>query len=338
MPRHNPPSAEPTLAASNLWFHFLKDFRDGSNHTYRGYGLNHTFSNHRVRVFWRLARGVNFVAGRIEALANLLRRVLLRLLSVLIFGGPLVQERFGVGRYSDADYESDLLDRFENEFDGKRIYFSHNTLKAFHYLEQITPQLKLRNSAPYILEIGAGLFNFGHLLSFRFKHFAYVVVDLPEVQWAARSEISSYPGRNYDLFDSSTLNGFLQSAAPRRVLFLEPAELGKLQGKITFDLFVNHESFAEMPLNVVNSYLHQVKLLLDPGALLFLVNRISRIQALNKSEAISPEMVTDFAEYDLGGVQVLSKELDRFRMREGFSRIDSQNYSLIGKWLQKPDH
>lgn len=315
---------------SPLWESFIKDFRsnDGS---FRGYGLNHQVTTDKVRRFWKVARVVNSANRLTSAALNRFTGQVLRFLSAVILGRSYSATFFGLGRYTSLDYDSDLLDSYETELSPLGLYFSHNTLKSFSYVRRLAPFLEGKTAGPLkVLEIGAGLFNFGHLLSLRVDSFTYVVVDLPSMIDRVVEKVLAYPGKSYEVFTEGQLEDFWSSTADRRVLFIPTNRLTELQGMISFDLFVNHESFAEMPLTVVNDYLKHVTAVLRPEALVFLVNRISRIQALGKGVSITPEAITDFFLYDLGKITAVSIELCPFRMRETVTSLDAQNISFIG--------
>lgn len=323
----NPPDK---VKVSPLWESFIGDFRTNEG-SFRAYGLNHQVSNDRIRRFWKFARGVNAAARLTSTALELMQGQALRFLSTLLLGGRDSAGLYNLGRYTSLDYDNDLLEAYENELGPHGLYFSHNTLKSFSYLRRLAPFLEGQSPGPLnVLEIGAGLFNFGHLLSLRLDSFTYVVVDLPSMIDRAVEQVANYPAKSYEVFTEGQLEEFWSSTADRRVLFIPPNRLIELGGKISFDLFVNHESFAEMPLPVVNEYLKDVKALLRAEALVFLVNRISRVQSVRKRVTVAPEAITDFYLYDLTAITEVSVEVDQFRLRETSSTLDAQNISFVG--------
>jgi putative sugar O-methyltransferase len=320
----------PTGKLSPLWESFIKDFRSNEGF-FRAYGLNHSVTNDQVRRFWKAARVLNSASRLIRAVLDRFTGRALRLLSTVLLGRSDSAALFGLGQYTSVDYDKHLLNSYETELSPYGLYFSHNTLKSFSYVRRLAPFLEGKTAGPLrVLEIGAGLFNFGHLLSLRVDSFTYVVVDLPSMIDRVVEKVLAYPGKSYEVFTETSLEDFWSSTADRRVLFIPSNRLIELRGVLSFDLFVNHESFAEMPLPVVNDYLEHVKALLRPEALVFLVNRVSRIQALGKRVSIRPEAITDFFLYDLSAITPISIDLDQFRMRETSSSLDAQNISFVG--------
>jgi hypothetical protein len=160
------------------------------------------------------------------------------------------------------------------------------------------------------------------------------VIDLEEVGASAARNIKLSKldeEENYLVFESSELKMFQESKATRKVLFLTPSQIDLLASMEKFDLFVNHESFAEMYLKTVNSYLGYCKKLTKDHALVYLVNRASRPQeSHNPSAKTGLSSITEFRAYDLSFTTPLVQEIDEFR--QGFTAHSaSPNILFIGR-------
>ena len=311
--------------AGPLWQKYRKSFHANSPRSYRGYGIN-SFSNARRSLYLILSAVVSFPYRFINSLNWRIHQILLRLISFLIFKGDAhAADRFGISQYDDTIYDEDLLGEFKNRFTPYGIGISHNALKSFSYLAKLEKAGLKMNSSVNVLEVGSGLFTFGHLFASSVKSFNYVVIDLPEVIIAAKEEIikcySNTSVPRYDVFDSKTLEKFAKSPSKRKVIFISNDETDLLNElNMSFDLFINHESFSEMRLLTVNSYLRLAKKHLAKGGLVNLVNRVSRYQLEETQSENNPEQITNFDKYDFCELQTVVLEICDFR-----GRIPSQN-------------
>lgn len=243
-------------------------------------------------------------------------------LSKLFLGSRDAGERLSLFEYELFRYPFWLIIDFIRQFSSSNLGISHHSLKCFWYYRELTKVVS--TSFENVLEIGAGAFNFGHV------HFlknagpvTYVVVDLAEVGlYTAKSlKTRGFDKRgNYRVFESSELNDFLRSPDVRKVIFATSDQLTTIgDSGIKFDLFVNHESFAEMLLSTVNAYLRTCGRLMKENSIYFLVNRESRVQLPpGKGEEDGVQHpVTAFDAYDLNGVNCLHSAEDEFRARLG---------------------
>ena len=169
--------------------------------------------------------------------------------------------------------------------------------------------------------VGAGVFNFGHLLSLQLSHFEYVVCDLPEMIASAFREINEKYIPNcsgdYEVFLPTEIDKFEMSRSNRKILFIIPEQLKSdcLGQNKRFDLFVNHESFAEMDIDVVNSYLGYLPKLMKTDSFVFLVNRHTRPQAQTYEQfrKLNLRGITCFSDYQLEFCSEILKKEDVFR-------------------------
>ena len=311
--------------AGPLWQKYRKSFTVNSPRNYRGYGIN-PFSNARRSLYLIFRAGVSLPYRLINSLNWRIHQILLRLISFLIFKGDAhAADRFGISQYNDKIYDEDLLSQFKNRFTPYGIGISHNALKSFSYLAKLEKAGLKLHSPVNVLEVGGGLFTFGHLFASSVKSFNYVVIDLPEVIFAAKEEITNCYSdtgvTRYDVFDSKTLEKFSKSPSKRKVIFISNDETDLLNElNMSFDLFINHESFSEMRLLSVNSYLRLAKKHLAKGGLVNLVNRVSRYQLEETKSETNIEQITNFDKYDLSKLQTVVLEICEFR-----GRIPSQN-------------
>ena len=245
---------------------------------------------------WRV---LSFVSRRMITTTN-------KSLSWLFLGEKVAAEKYGYSHYRISDYDKDDLADFEQRYETYNIGFSHNTFKSFSYLKRLEQNVKLENKLS-IFEVGAGVFNFGHLLSLKLEQFDYVICDLPEMIAAAFKQINEHYipncSGNYEVFLPTEIDEFDKSRSNRRILFITPEQLksGCLGNDKRFDLFINHESFAEMSIDVVNSYLGYLPKLMKRGSCVFLVNRHTRPQAITYEQfkGSSLQDLTCFSDYNL---------------------------------------
>ena len=322
--------------ASTIWEEFKKDFGHAGS-AVRGYGLSAIDERKRTR-FQKLSRPINAFFLKIQSLVSKLRSLLLRIFSFVIFSDFIAAKKYSFDKYNDKIYDPELLKEFIEEFSSKNIGLTHHTLKTYSYLRTLKNIIGVDyfRSPKNILEIGAGMFNFGHLISQEADEFTYVICDLPEMIVSAHREITSgyiaNSSGDYDVFLPTEVDGFNISESKRKVLFIEAAAYNKiLDLNIEFDLFVNHESFAEMNIGVVNNYLGLVSRCVRVGGFVNIVNRYSRLQtvaAASGGEKLGN--ITSFNDYKLTGFKKVYQELDQFRNRIPVQREDP-NVFYIGQ-------
>lgn len=143
---------------------------------------------------------------------------------------------------------------------------------------------------------------------------------------------------NYTVFESHQIKEFFRSQNLRKVLFADPSQLGELQRNgLQFDLFINHESFAEMLIATVNSYLEVCGEMMVDDSTYFLCNRESRVQAFLGEGAegyLGTTQVTRFGDYLLSDVRPIYQGKDEFREILG-PHGESPNRIFIGKRICK---
>lgn len=309
------PSADNTSA---LWKHKRLDFQRGGG--LRGYGLNTTAHSGTIRrfiFFFRVGRVIVAPFHILYQLSKKIRDKYTSLCSALILKDRNAAKMYQLEYAFNSKYPAQLISNFEAELTPHKVYFSHNTLKLYSYLLTFMPeyekQISPRNE-PRFLEIGAGLFNFGHLISLRVPSFSYVVIDLPEMIVSAVSQINASYGANYEVFLPNEVDAFHNSTSKRKVIFLTPDQFDDFDYEI--DVFINHESFGEMDTNTVNSYLGVVRRKITEGGLIFLVNRHSRLQAQKYDELAeikSENQITCFDDYELSFARTLVRVIEPFR-------------------------
>ena len=132
------------------------------------------------------------------------------------------------------------------------------------------------------------------------------------------------------------IDEFEMSSSNRKILFITPEQLKSncLADQKRFDLFVNHESFSEMDIDVVNSYLGYLPKLMKKDSFVFLVNRHSRPQARSYDHFKEMELsgITCFSDYKLEFCSEVIKRKDLFRAVIPGQR-ETPNVFYIGKVL-----
>ena len=309
---------------SNIWDNLRKDFQSTET-SLRGYGLS-TISNTRIAFFRQFSRYMALPWRALRLVSNRMIGITDKSLSRLFLGDKRAAKKYGYSHYRISDYDKDDLADFQHRYGMYNIGFSHNTFKSFSYLKRLEQNVELESKLS-IFEVGAGVFNFGHLLSLQLSQLEYVICDLPEMIASAFRQINEHYipkcSGNYEVFLPTEVDEFYKSRSSRRILFITPEQLksGCLGNDKRFDLFINHESFAEMTIDVVNSYLGYLPKLMKRGSFVYLVNRHTRPQAktYEQFKGLSLQEITCFSDYNLDFCTEILKETDMFR-----SKLDGQ--------------
>jgi putative sugar O-methyltransferase len=321
---------------SNIWKKLRKDFKSEKK-SYRSYAIS-IISQKKINLYLSISRFIKLTFKCVDYVLEKIKFILLKSLDWMIFKSNLNTTSRHDWEICPMDiYCKKKLNYFFLKYSKYNITFSHNTFKAFSYMLKLKEYVKLNKNIK-ILEIGAGLFNFGHLLTYELKKFNYIICDLPEVIIAAHQQITDIylpicKGK-YDVFLPNEINLFYESNNDRKILFITPKQLNKdiMRQDTKFDLFINHESFSEMNICTVNKYLKQVKFLMKKGAIINLVNRHSRVQATTYEEYKLSNLknITCFDDYELNFCNTILKEVDKFRSTIPILNKDP-NVFFIGK-------
>jgi putative sugar O-methyltransferase len=305
--------------SSSIWIDIRKDFQAHNSHL-RGYGLS-THKQWIVNLYIKLFKILDLPFRSIRFVLNRVRNILMKALSFIVFKNSMAGKKFGFDTYSADSYNKYHISNFLTAYSKFNIGFSHNTFKSYSILQKLKQHVKIPSDLK-IFEIGAGLFNFGHLLQYNLDKFEYIICDLPEMIIAAHLEITEkylpLCNSNYDVYLPNELPEFYSSKSDRKVLFITPEQLEKdvLGNDKKFDLFINHESFSEMDIGVVNKYLSKVKILMKKGSIVNLVNRHSRMQSSSQEGSeYTLDNITSFDSYELDFLDVILKETDTFRSK-----------------------
>ena len=137
---------------------------------------------------------------------------------------------------------------------------------------------------------------------------------------------------NYEVFLPNEISDFKSSDSNRKILFIEAGSRDDIRSLgMTFDLCINHESFAEMDIDTVNGYLTLMTSVTRPGGYINLVNRFARLQTSeNQTKFVSLENITCFSDYNLSGFLEKFRTLDHFRDKIPKQREDP-NVFYIGQ-------
>lgn len=301
---------------SVLWRDYEETIK--SSKSLRGYGLNRDIPNTRIKSFrsvMNLVRSVRGLGRLLSRATTLLYIALERLVSFMFFRDFRTSEKFVFAKFDDSNYSRALLKDFEERFEPDGIYFSHNTMKSFSYLKQLEEIIDIPDDVR-VLEVGGGLLNFGLLLSKGRSGYDHISVDLPGMIGASYREVTQKYDFDGEVFLPDSFADSRASEAAKKISYLEPEQIGELPEG--FDLFVNHESFAEMDISTVNDYLRHITGKVREGGYIFLVNRLTRMQAKTTEDyrAIKGfSQLTNFADYDLSGFETLYLGVDPFRQQ-----------------------
>ena len=323
---------------SNIWNELRKDFQSTET-SLRGYGLS-TISKTRIAFFRKFSRYMTLPWKALLLVSRRMIGITHKCLSWLFLGDKSAEKKYGYSAYRISSYDKDDLAAFEYRYGIYNIGFSHNTFKSFSYLKRLEQNVELESKLS-VFEVGAGVFNFGHLLSLQLSEFEYVICDLPEMIATAFRQINEHYipmcSGNYEVFLPTEIDEFDESGSSRRILFITPEQLksGCLGNDKRFDLFINHESFSEMSIDIVNSYLGYLPKLMKRGSCVFLVNRHTRPQAktYEQFKDLSLQDLTCFSDYNLDFCNVTLKELDMFRAKLP-GQQELPNVLYIGKTIE----
>lgn len=233
--------------------------------------------------------------------------------------------------YLKSGYNAELLKDFVLN---SGIGYSHNSLKTFFYLRKIEPFISSPIDKPInVLEIGPGLFNFGYLMFTisKYTRIKYVVIDLPNMIELLQIKIPNYNLNNVMIFSRSQIADYLECTCDKKLLLLTTEDFDYKVGE--FDLVVNHESFSEMKITDVNIYIDYISKVLKVDGLLFLVNRLIRVQ--NLSNVVSPALdnITTFWNYSLD--KFATKYLGKDEFRDMIpAESKNPNFIYIGQKLK----
>lgn len=251
-------------------------------------------------------------------------------LSFFIFRDKLYFKKYGLD-YLKSGYNDELLKDFVLN---SGIGYSHNSLKAFFYLRKIEKFISSPIDKPInILEIGPGLFNFGYLIFTisKYSRINYVAIDLPNMIELLHVKIPYYNLNDVTIFSRSQIADYLECTCNKKLLLLTTEDLDYKVGE--FDLVINHESFSEMNITDVNTYIDYISKLLKTDGLLFLVNRLMRVQNLNNRVSPNLDNITTFWEYSLD--KFATKYLQKDEFRDLIPRESSNpNFIYIGQKLE----
>lgn len=304
---------------SDIWKVYEKQFSDKEGHD-RGYSHNYKANlNKQIDGYRKWVFNVIVLINRFFYLFDFIQRHLTfrthQLGSWFFFGDRHFSGKIGLTRYHEKIYrefnqKSGQYDAFMEMCDQKGWSFSHNSFKSFSYFKEVYPYLKM-DEPLNVIEVGSGMFNFGLILTAHLQKCTYVCVDLPNVILSSFASLKRNVGGSLDLYLPHEIDLFLKSDADKKVIYLLPSQIDALS--IQYDLFVNHESFSEMNIHVVNDYLSAISPKVKTGGVCFLVNRYHRIQKVRDFQNISFADFTDFTDYNLKSFREIKRIIEPFR-------------------------
>lgn len=323
---------------SELWKEFRSDFGYSFNHAKekiflierRSYGVNNVVGDLRLFLFIKLHKIIYQFSSLINKIIFKVFRLITKIIQIIYFG--TAKNRFFISIPFDPTQKlmpkgSNLEKRYHKKFSALKWFYSHNSFKSFYYYDLFCKHIKKGSlQGKNLLEIGSGVCNFAMILTEDLQSFNYFCLDIPEMIPAGFLSVNKFSNRDdIEIFLPHEIEDSIISKSPKKITFITPNQLEKISCGI--DLLVNHESFAEMNIETVNSYLKRVKTIANPGMIFFLVNRLQRQTNLKKGKL---ESITIFNDYDLEGVNTLYKELDAHR--QAFIGVNSsENIFYIGR-------
>lgn len=301
------------------------------NGTNQGYGINFSI-NKKHLLFNDLNKKIDLIFDFIfpSWVKKLMYDQIKMGLSFFIFRDKLYFKKYGLD-YLKSGYNDELLKDFVLN---SGIGYSHNSLKAFFYLRKIEKFISSPIEKPInVLEIGPGLFNFGYLLFTisKYSRINYVAIDLPNMIELLQIKVLNYNLNDVTIFSRSQIADYLECTCNKKLLLITTEDLDFKVGE--FDLVVNHESFSEMNITDVNTYIDYISKLLKTDGLLFLVNRLLRVQNLNNRVSPNLDNITKFWDYNLDKFATKYLEKDEFRDLIP-SESSNPNFIYIGQKIE----
>lgn len=300
---------------SPLWNKYRNDFsvKPSNKSGVRSYGINKLPNKKMIAIFIKLNTLKNKVINKSSMAVS---KGISTALSRLLLGKSNIVKSFWL------DHPSDLKFLYFHNYPDQKIEYtklfarldwgySYNSLKSFSYLGKLKQSVDLNIfEKSDCIEVGSGICNFAIMFTSHLEEFTNICVDIPEmIPSGYFSFINNHPDKEIAVFLPNEISEFKSSHSKKKVLFVLPSQLDDLDLK--FNLFINHESFAEMNIKTVNQYLERIKEKLVHGAYVNLVNRISR--CTDRNDVFNINNYTFFSDYDLSGLKTISKEIDRFR-------------------------
>ena len=199
---------------------------------------------------------------------------------------------------------------YEEIFKKNNWVYSVNSFKSFCYFAKFKDLLDINQfNNKTILEIGSGCCNFFMILDTQLNSYTYICLDIPEMIPAGYTSLfKSMNTKGIDIFLPNQIDKALKAKSDKKLIFITPNQL-KSCG-YTFDLLVNHESFGEMNIKIVNNYLKIFKDLANKNAILFLVNRLAPQTNVDDPKF---DNYTLFEDYDLKEAKIIYKETEEMR-------------------------
>lgn len=308
---------------SKIWLRYINDIKKGS---FRSYASNQNFGTKDIsryifyyKIIILVERLFLGILRRINNLFIFFTSLFKKLLSKIIFKNSNFAIDIGISKIQNTnirfEYSEDfeihqkLLSqnkKFRNFYKSLKINYSYNNFKLCYYYYILRENVDLKK-INYILEIGAGFLNFFEIFaSLKKEKFSYVVVDFEEFNKRNLDNLQNNSEKlsgDLKTYTFKEISRFKIDTKPKvKLLFLTPKEFFKIN--IKFDILINHESFGEMNINTVNTYINNLKNKKKDPFFFYSVNRFSRKLDNN---------YTCFCDYELKEFKTKLFKLDEFR-------------------------
>ena len=314
---------KPYVNYSELWKKYRNDFTDmkfDGTSEYKFSGRSYLMNIGNFGKENKINKYLKFYSLALNILnlgSHKLRRLSEKILKLVFFktwnydSNNVYGLRFGNLKDKYFKNNSKHLLLYEKIFKEINWIYSYNSFKSFCYFAKFKDYIDIKEiNNKTILEIGSGLCNFFTILDTQLESYTYICLDIPEMIPAAyKCVCESKNSKNIDIFLPNQLKEGVKSNADKKLIFITPDQLKDCG--YSFDLLINHESFAEMNINIVNSYLKTFKKLANKDAILFLVNRLAR---QTNREDRKFETYTLFEDYDIKDLSIIYKEIDELRV------------------------
>ena len=305
-----------TTIVSKLWSKYKHDFEIGVDFNrlkLRGYRFNRDVPNSWITFELAYMKIANAIVG-------VSHRYILR---IILFPLRLVSRIYPYVQY-DSDFLLNIKQPLERELLFKEFYqtvfsllkvnLSYNALKNAYYYwifkTHVSEQLNV------FCEIGSGCCQFAMIHLSQVEECLYLCVDIEEMIPAGyTSLVHDYSLHDAEVYLPHEIQDCMKSHSKKRVLFITPKQFDDLQNLVgvKIDVIVNIESFAEMPIDVVNHYLGLLNNYKSEMSYLYTVNRLTRL--VDRSDQIAPKLknYTLFSHYELPANETLLCEVDKLR-------------------------
>ena len=321
-------SKKDTFGVSSIWMNLKDEFNYKSNFKQRdSYVINKTISNRTIIFQLKI---INIIHRFYKYTEKYLFNNIIRKSSFLYFKNPNFVNELGLfikgNMFFDQKFiQSEHFEEIDNLHKKLGWKYSYMSVKACYNFCEFNKYFEKLNDVQNILEIGSGMCQFACILTTLKDKYFYICVDLPEMIPLGYKNLLENV-RECDVFLPNEIEECMSSNSSKKILFITPDLLNNIE--FNPDLFINIESFGEMPQKVANNYLEDVSEKMSKDGIILLINRISRlVESSNENDLKSWFF---FSDLPLSGFKYITKKIDGFKNLKSFEK-ERANIFYLGK-------